>query len=113
MESHRDNNALPEDDEGDGDDEPHKADEETLDLRHIVLISWTGLRGAVGMALAMSLITDDKVDSTLSGPIMLMTAGLVICTLIINGISTQALVAKMGLSDISEERKVCAMTSAC
>ena len=81
-------------DDNDGDDAPEPVEDETLDMRHIALIAWTGLRGAVGMALALSLITNPLVPSTLGGPIVFMTAGLVICTLIINGISTRALVSR-------------------
>ena len=82
----------------DVEEDVHQLVRERLDWRHIVLIAWTGLRGAVGLALALALVTDVAVARDLSHRILFHVSGLVLGTLVINGISTQVCIQLLGVN---------------
>jgi len=63
--------------------------------RHVMF--WGGLRGAVSLALALSL------DGPSAEQIRLMTFGVVLFTLLVQGISIESLIKRLNLSEITQE----------
>eukprot|EP01064_Diplonema_japonicum_P016319 TRINITY_DN24324_c0_g1_i1.p1 TRINITY_DN24324_c0_g1~~TRINITY_DN24324_c0_g1_i1.p1 ORF type:complete len:1253 (+),score=220.87 TRINITY_DN24324_c0_g1_i1:54-3812(+) len=79
-----------------------------LDMNNGALVTWGGLRGAVGLALV--LIVENDQDIACSHPhlgphFIFFGSGIVILTLVVNGISTGYLVKRLGLADIPTTRK--------
>jgi CPA1 family monovalent cation:H+ antiporter len=66
-----------------------------VNFRHILF--WGGLRGAVSLALALSL---EGIPG--AGPIQAMTFGVVLFTLVAQGLSIEGLIKRLGLSEISK-----------
>eukprot|EP01065_Artemidia_motanka_P020319 TRINITY_DN2433_c1_g2_i1.p1 TRINITY_DN2433_c1_g2~~TRINITY_DN2433_c1_g2_i1.p1 ORF type:complete len:1330 (+),score=417.85 TRINITY_DN2433_c1_g2_i1:56-3991(+) len=85
-----------------------------LDKANGVLCTWGGLRGAVGLALALIVLGDAEILCAfpeLGSRFLFHTAGIVALTLMVNGVSTGAVVGRLGLSSVSHSKKV-AMQSA-
>jgi NhaP-type Na+/H+ or K+/H+ antiporter len=76
-----------------------------------VFSSWAGLRGAVGIALALALDnevkakTDDAATLELTSKLFGMVGGVAFLTLVINGSLSGPLLTKLGLADSTESRK--------
>lgn len=66
-----------------------------MKFRHVMF--WGGLRGAVGLALALSLEGPDAEQ------IRLMTFGVVLFTLLVQGLSIESLIKRLNLSEITQE----------
>ncbi|PAJ74714.1 cyclic nucleotide-binding protein [Pseudoalteromonas sp. NBT06-2] len=67
--------------------------------KSIVLI-WGGLRGAVSLALALIVATNESLDIQLRDQILFLTAGIVVLTIIVNGSSMRFVMAKLGLDKL-------------
>jgi len=67
-----------------------------------VLLSYSGLRGAVGLCLALIVKFNKKIDIKIRDQIMFFTCGIVLLTLIINGTTTGILIRKLGISKENE-----------
>lgn len=67
--------------------------------KSIVLI-WGGLRGAVSLALALIVATNESLDIHLRDQILFLTAGIVVLTIIVNGSSMRFVMAKLGLDKL-------------
>ncbi len=67
--------------------------------KSIVLI-WGGLRGAVSLALALIVATNETLDIHLRDQILFLTAGIVVLTIIVNGSSMRFVMAKLGLDKL-------------
>jgi len=67
--------------------------------KSIVLI-WGGLRGAVSLALALIVATNENLDIHLRDQILFLTAGIVVLTIIVNGSSMRFVMAKLGLDKL-------------
>eukprot|EP01062_Namystynia_karyoxenos_P018538 TRINITY_DN16917_c0_g3_i1.p1 TRINITY_DN16917_c0_g3~~TRINITY_DN16917_c0_g3_i1.p1 ORF type:complete len:1453 (+),score=473.18 TRINITY_DN16917_c0_g3_i1:72-4361(+) len=79
-----------------------------LEWKPALLVWWGGLRGAVGLALALIVAADEGIlcqNRKLGNQFLFHVVGIVSLTLIVNGISTQFLVARLHLSDIPEAKK--------
>ena len=77
-----------------------------LDVGNTILVAWGGLRGAVGLALALIIEADDRVVVPLvREKFIFHVAGIVILTLCVNGVTTQYIVVYFGLSKIEDRRK--------
>ena len=75
--------------------------------RTFLLVAWGGLRGAVGLSLALVLRTDNKVvQPHVKDKIMFHTAGIVLLTLLVNAVSCRFLVAALGLNAVDLRRKL-------
>nr|CAB3266352.1 sodium/hydrogen exchanger 10-like [Phallusia mammillata] len=103
-----------------------------LSWRHVLVMTWGGLRGAVGLALAIYLNSyvsvlsplgsedygNYDVNSTLHNPvadidfekifqkILIHTGGIVVLTLIINASTIEAALKKLGMLDITEAQQL-------
>jgi len=70
-----------------------------MEFRHVVLCSYAGLRGAVGLALALMVIASPKVGDYVKDVILLHVGGVALLTLLINATTTGFVVKKLGLAD--------------
>lgn len=62
-----------------------------------ILLGWGGLRGALGMTLALMVSYNENIPEATRDSILLWTAGVVTLTLCINGTTSKWLVEKLGL----------------
>lgn len=67
-----------------------------MKYRHVMF--WGGLRGAVSLALALSL------QGSMSEDLQLMTFGVVLFTLVVQGLTIEPLIKRLGLSNLSRTR---------
>jgi len=67
--------------------------------KSIVLI-WGGLRGAVSLALALIVATNESLDIQLRDQVLFLTSGIVVLTIIVNGSSMRFVMAKLGLDKL-------------
>ncbi|MFT4927429.1 MAG: NhaP-type Na+/H+ or K+/H+ antiporter [Phenylobacterium sp.] len=67
--------------------------------KSIVLI-WGGLRGAVALALALSVAQDDNFAQDTGDQILFLCAGIVVLTILINGGTFRWLLTRLGLSEL-------------
>eukprot|EP01064_Diplonema_japonicum_P007170 TRINITY_DN14872_c0_g1_i1.p1 TRINITY_DN14872_c0_g1~~TRINITY_DN14872_c0_g1_i1.p1 ORF type:complete len:1329 (+),score=259.85 TRINITY_DN14872_c0_g1_i1:94-3987(+) len=80
-----------------------------VDWANLCLVTWGGLRGAVGLALALIIQADEKVAVPfVREKFVFHVAGICILTLCVNGVTTQYVVQYFSLNAI-EERKKCRM----
>eukprot|EP01062_Namystynia_karyoxenos_P046107 TRINITY_DN34435_c0_g1_i1.p1 TRINITY_DN34435_c0_g1~~TRINITY_DN34435_c0_g1_i1.p1 ORF type:complete len:1368 (+),score=278.27 TRINITY_DN34435_c0_g1_i1:63-4166(+) len=79
-----------------------------LDRSNSILCTWGGLRGAVGLALALIVFGDQEILCAfpeLGARFLFHTAGICTLTLMVNGVSTGRVVARLGLSKVSHSKK--------
>eukprot|EP01012_Entosiphon_sulcatum_P042027 TRINITY_DN5595_c0_g1_i1.p1 TRINITY_DN5595_c0_g1~~TRINITY_DN5595_c0_g1_i1.p1 ORF type:complete len:1094 (+),score=187.77 TRINITY_DN5595_c0_g1_i1:26-3307(+) len=79
-----------------------------LDWRKAVLVVWSGLRGAVGLALALDLKnnkTIQNLDPAFGPQLAFHVSGIVLLTILVNGVSTQKVVSILGLAEIEQHRR--------
>ena len=77
-----------------------------LSVGESALVAWGGLRGAVGLALALIIQADENVVVPhVRDKFIFHVAGIVILTLLVNGITTQYLVAHFELDKVSDRKK--------
>ncbi|KAL7549741.1 hypothetical protein ACHAWF_013007 [Thalassiosira exigua] len=73
-------------------------------VKESVFIVWGGLRGAVGIALALAFDTaTNRTDFTTQ--VFFMVGGIAFLTLFLNGVTAGPLLKRLGLADIGEKRK--------
>ena len=71
-----------------------------------IILWWSGLRGAIGLALALIVLHDTGFDTDTRDEVAFLVGGLVLMTLLINGTTTEWLYVSLGLSDVPETRRV-------
>ncbi len=64
------------------------------------VLIWGGLRGAVALALALTVAQDKRFSSELGEQILFLTAGVVVLTLLVNGTSMRLLLKWLGLNKL-------------
>jgi len=69
-----------------------------LNVSTCIFLAYAGLRGAVGLALALMLTSNKKIGKDASDLILFYVAGLVILTLFVNGMTAGWLLNKLGLA---------------
>lgn len=74
-------------------------------FKEIVLCSYAGLRGAIGLSLALVVANDNAIDPFVQDIILLHVSGMCMMTLLINATTTGFLVRKLGLSKQSDLQK--------
>ena len=79
-----------------------------LDTGNRFLVAWGGLRGAVGLALALLIFENDKIRTvapSVADKILFHTAGIVMLTLCVNGVSTQKVVSFFKLNEVEYRKR--------
>lgn len=66
---------------------------------------WGALRGAVGLALALIVAGEAKIDATIRNQFLFYTAGIVTLTLLINATTIKALLNWLGLTSIAPAKQ--------
>ena len=74
----------------------------SLSLAQVSLLTYSGLRGAVGLCLALIVKFNENIDEKVRDQIMFHTAGIVLLTLIVNGTTTGIIVRKLNLAKENE-----------
>jgi NhaP-type Na+/H+ or K+/H+ antiporter len=69
--------------------------------REAAVLSWGGLRGAVSLALALGVATNPVVDEAFGEQILVVTATVVLMTILVNGTTTGWLLRRLGFTDIA------------
>jgi NhaP-type Na+/H+ or K+/H+ antiporter/CRP-like cAMP-binding protein len=69
---------------------------EGVDAKDSAVITWGGLRGAVSLALALLVARNEAIDETLRNQMLLLTAGVVLLTILVNGSTMSQLLARFG-----------------
>ncbi|KAL8601965.1 hypothetical protein ACOMHN_008457 [Nucella lapillus] len=80
-----------------------------LPWQFTIVSSWSGLRGAVGLALA--LMVYETPESKIPKTVFLNLCGIVFLTLVINATTISKLLELLGMSDISDARRAAMATS--
>lgn len=76
-----------------------------VNFKQVLLLTYAGLRGAVGLCLALVVKFNHKIQPQIQGQVMFFTAGIVLLTLLINANTTGFLIRKLGMSKESEMAK--------
>jgi NhaP-type Na+/H+ or K+/H+ antiporter len=76
-----------------------------MSFKQVVLCAYAGLRGAVGLSLALMVTGSRKVPRYIQDIVLLHTAGVALLTLLINATTTGRLVKYLGLSRTSDLKK--------
>jgi NhaP-type Na+/H+ or K+/H+ antiporter/CRP-like cAMP-binding protein len=71
-----------------------------LSKNNAYVLWWGALRGAIGLALALIVAGETKIDSTIRDQFLFYTAGIVTLTLIINATTIKYLLSYLGLTSI-------------
>jgi NhaP-type Na+/H+ or K+/H+ antiporter len=69
-----------------------------------IIAWWGGLRGAIGLALALIVASEASIDSEIRTQILSLTAGIVILTSLINATTIKPLIEWLGLTKVGEAR---------
>ncbi|WP_432459754.1 cation:proton antiporter domain-containing protein [Agarivorans sp. QJM3NY_25] len=77
-----------------------------LSWQKACVLTWGGLRGAVSLALALTLVNHPQIEPLVGQQILFMTAGIVVLTIVINGSSMGWLLNKLQLSGLPHSKQV-------
>lgn len=75
-----------------------------LSKRESVILTWGGLRGALGMTLALMVSYTPTIPEDVRSQVLFFTAGIVTLTLCINATTTRWLLNRLGLINIPSAR---------
>jgi CPA1 family monovalent cation:H+ antiporter len=70
---------------------------EAVDSRYQVVMFWGGLRGAVGLALALTVVTTPGISEEIQQVVLTLTASVVLFTLLVQALTMEPLIVKLGL----------------
>lgn len=70
-----------------------------------IVLTWGGLRGAVALALALSVAQQEQIAADIREQVLFLTAGLVVLTIVINGGSISALLQWLGLAQLPPAKR--------
>ncbi|MCA9641508.1 MAG: cation:proton antiporter [Polyangiaceae bacterium] len=73
------------------------------------VMAWGGLRGAVSLALALAVSQDDRVDRLLGDQILQVTAGVVLLTIVCNGMTTGLVLRWLGFDQVAPAERLAAL----
>ena len=76
-----------------------------MTFEQVVLGAYAGLRGAVGLSLALMVASSEKIPRYVQDVVLLHVAGVALLTLLINATTTAPLVQALGLSPYSDLKK--------
>lgn len=75
-----------------------------LSKRESVILTWGGLRGALGLTLALMVSYTPAIPEAIRSQVLFFTAGIVTLTLCINATTTRWLLGKLGLTHVPSAR---------
>ena len=75
-----------------------------LSRRDAVILSWGGLRGALGLTLALMVSATPAIPEDIRSQILLMTAGVVALTLTVNATTIRHMLERPGLTEVPAAR---------
>lgn len=80
-----------------------------LGIREVLLISYAGLRGAIGLTLALIVLKTPEVPKEVANLIMFHVSCMVLLTLLVNGTTTKYVIGCLGLTKetIIEKKNLC------
>lgn len=70
------------------------------------VLVWGGLRGAVSLALALTIAQNDAIPKSIGDQILFLTAGIVVLTILINGMSMEKLLEVLKLNTLPPAKEV-------
>jgi NhaP-type Na+/H+ or K+/H+ antiporter len=79
-----------------------------LDWRDCVVMSWGGLRGAVGLAMAVSMDASTSIDPVQGSKVLFMVGGVAVLTLLVNGMTSAFVLQSLGMTKTPETKKLIA-----
>jgi CPA1 family monovalent cation:H+ antiporter len=71
---------------------------EAVDSRYQAVMFWGGLRGAVGLALALTVVATPGIPGEIQQVVLTLTAGVVLFTLLVNALTMEPLLVMLGLN---------------
>jgi CPA1 family monovalent cation:H+ antiporter len=78
---------------------------EPIDVRMRTVMFWGGLRGAISVALALVLVAEaDNIGADVVSTLQVMTFGVVLFTLLVQGVTIERLINRLGLAAKPAER---------
>ncbi len=80
--------------------------------RQATLMAWGGLRGAVSLALALAVSQDPRIDRLLGDQMLQVTAGVVLLTIVCNGMTTGLLLKWLGFDRVPAAERLAALKTA-
>lgn len=75
-----------------------------IDKNHPQAMWWGALRGAIGLALALIVESNENIPETIRQEFLFLTAGIVLLTLLINATTMKAVANALGLTKVSKEK---------
>lgn len=66
---------------------------------------WGGLRGAIGLALALIVASESSINPEIRNQVLSLTAGIVVLTSLINATTIKLFIEKLGLTKMGEARQ--------
>ncbi|XP_064602724.1 LOW QUALITY PROTEIN: sperm-specific sodium:proton exchanger-like [Liolophura sinensis] len=82
-----------------------------LSVKEMVVMTWSGVRGAVGLAMGLLVLQDPNIHPHVKSKVLIQVSGIVVLTLLINGTTIKLLLKLLGMSDVSQPKRM-AMASA-
>jgi len=79
-----------------------------LDWKDCIVMSWGGLRGAVGLAMAVSMDASTSIDPVTGSKILFFVGGVAVLTLLVNGLTSGFILNKLGMTATPETKKLIA-----
>ncbi len=76
--------------------------------RESLILTWGALRGALGLTLALMVSYTDSIPEDIRRQVLMLTAGIVTLTLVVNATTIKWLLAKLGLLEESAPRQMIA-----
>ncbi len=77
-----------------------------VEYRDQIIAAWAGLRGAVGLSLAMMVFGNTKICGPVRDMVMFHTAGIVVLTVCINSITMPFLVRYLGFDAVAPSKQL-------
>lgn len=77
-----------------------------LDFKEMIVLGYSGLRGALALILALIISVDQRISYNVSDYILFHTCGISLLTIIINGNTTGFLIKTLGLQQAQPLEKV-------
>lgn len=82
-----------------------------LSKKNAYVLWWGALRGAIGLALALIVAGEAKIDSQIRDQFLFYTAGIVTLTLLVNATTIKALLNKLGLTTVPPAKQKMLLTA--